>query len=444
MVARNLTNLLAKYPNLNTGNTVGNFGGRLSHKGERVALAMPQFVTTATAQGTETNLIYVVQDEVSYQTGGRWGQWAHGGGSSLELINPNSNHRLAYNWADSDETMKSAWTNLEYTGVLDNGANYGGSIDHVQLGILDVGECLVDNIEVRPGGPNGPNIVANSTFETGLGGWTLEGDHERSSLETATGLGGYQSSQSLHLRSSDSVWTLADYAQGALSQTTLASGQTATLGLEARWLHGWPEVLLRLRGNWLEVTGRMPVPANLGTPGQRNSRYVANAGPAIYEVKHSPPLPPANQPWWSPPGSMMSTPSSQPSSTASIPRVNPTPAYISVPMVDNGTGGDAIAGDGIFSATIPAQSARHGGRLPGFGPGQPRGTNLFPADIKSNAGVPRECVVGFGDATPAGSFKHQHVFHHSELGQSLGPRRPGGFPRDARWHLGRWRRTHHL
>jgi hypothetical protein len=37
-------------------------------------------------------------------------------------------------------------------------------------------------------------------------------------------------------------------------------------------------------------------------------------------------------------------------------------------------------------------------------------TNLFPADIKSNAGVPRECVVGFGDATPSGSFKHHHVF----------------------------------
>ena len=124
VVAANLTNLLAKYSNLNTSNTVGNFGGRLSHKGERVALAMPQLATTATEQGAMTNLIYVVQDEVSYQTGGRWGQWAHGGGSSLELINPNSNHRLAYNWADSDETMKSAWTNLQYTGVLDNGANY--------------------------------------------------------------------------------------------------------------------------------------------------------------------------------------------------------------------------------------------------------------------------------------------------------------------------------
>ena len=34
----NLTNLFAKYPNLNTGNTVGNYSGKLSHNGELVAL----------------------------------------------------------------------------------------------------------------------------------------------------------------------------------------------------------------------------------------------------------------------------------------------------------------------------------------------------------------------------------------------------------------------
>ena len=366
VVGRNVTNLLAKYPNLNAGNTLGNYGGTLSHKGERVALARPEFFTTATAQGTVTNLMYVVQDEVSYETGGRWGQWAHGGGSSLELINPNSNHRLAYNWADSDETLKSAWTNLVYTGVLDNGADYTANvIDHVQLGILDVGECLVDNIEVRPGGPTGTNIIVNSTFETGLGGWTVEGDHERSSIETATGLGGYQSSQSLHLRASDSVWTLADYAQGALAQNTLAAGQPATLSLEARWLHGWPEVLMRLRGNWLEVTGEMPVPANLGTPGLRNSRYVANAGPAIYEVKHSPSLPPANQPLvvsarFHDVNSFQATLLYRMDNA-----VNPNPAYTSVPMARQRRRGRRHRRRRPLQRHHPRSIRGHGGCLPG-------------------------------------------------------------------------------
>src|SRR5208283_851339 len=129
----------SKYPNLNTANTLGNYTGKLSHKGERLALAAPQPLTVTTTGGVATNTILVVEDEVTYGVGGRWGQWAHGGGSSLELINPNSNHRLGCNWADSDETQKSSWTNLTFTGLLGNGANYGSSIDLVQVGLLDEG-----------------------------------------------------------------------------------------------------------------------------------------------------------------------------------------------------------------------------------------------------------------------------------------------------------------
>ncbi len=62
-----------------------------------------------------------------------------------------------------------------------------------------------------------------------------------------------------------------------------------------RWLKGWPEFMLRTRGNYLEAVGRMALPTNLGTPGARNSRAVANAGPAIFDVAHTPVLPAANQ-----------------------------------------------------------------------------------------------------------------------------------------------------
>jgi hypothetical protein len=141
VISRNATELFANYTNLNSGNTYGNYSGKLSHNGERVALAVPQ-----TLNGTNT--VMVVEDEVTYGTGGRWGQWSGGGGSSLELIDPHSNHRLAANWADSDESKKSSWTDVENTGVLDNGANYESSIQHAQIGLLDAGECLVDDIEV--------------------------------------------------------------------------------------------------------------------------------------------------------------------------------------------------------------------------------------------------------------------------------------------------------
>ena len=131
---------------------------------------------------------------------------------------------------------KSVWVNIETTGVLDNGANYDPSIDYAQIGLLDVGECLVDNIEVRSG-TAGANLVLNPDFETGLGNWSLQGDHVRSSLENS----GYSSSHSLHIRCSDRMWTGVNSCQVALSGEH-AGGRTnrhvAIQSQVAAWLAG--------------------------------------------------------------------------------------------------------------------------------------------------------------------------------------------------------------
>jgi len=49
--------------------------------------------------------------------------------------------------ADSDESSKSPWVNVEATGVMDN-----GWADAYQLHITlqGAGECLIDNVEVIP------------------------------------------------------------------------------------------------------------------------------------------------------------------------------------------------------------------------------------------------------------------------------------------------------
>ena len=393
VVARNMTNLFAKYPNLNTSNTVGNYIGKLSHNGELLALAMRQ-----TLYGTNT--IYVEQDEVTYGTGGRWGEWTSGGGSSLELIDPHSNHRMAANWADSDETQKSSWVDIENTGVLDNGANYGPSIDYAQIGLLDAGECLVDNIEVDY---NGTNYVSNSTFETGTNGWSFQGCMTRSSLENT----GYVSSDSLHIRCSDRIWTGVNSCQVALNTNSLVAGQTATLRFKARWLHGWPEALLRLHGNWLEATAAMPVPTNLGSPGLPNSRYVTNAGPAIYNVTHNPTAPAANQ------AVVVMANVSDPDGVTNLTlyyRLDPATSYTAVTMKDDGTGGDAVPGDGVFSATIPGQAAN---QIAAFyiSTTDSRGAaTRFPALRPQDNEPVRECVVMFGDGNPGGSFGVYHLW----------------------------------
>jgi regulation of enolase protein 1 (concanavalin A-like superfamily) len=393
VVARNMTNLFAKYPNLNVTNTVGDYSGKLSHNGELLILSMPQTLYTNTP-------ILVAEDQVAYGTGGRWGEWSHAGGSSLELKDPRANHRLASNWADSDETQKSVWTNIECTGVLDNGANYDAWIDYAQIGLLDVGECLVDNIEVDY---NGTNYVANGTFETGTNGWMFQGDMVRSSLENT----GYVSAHSLHIRCSDRIWTGDNSCEMALNTNSLATGMTATLRFKARWLHGWPEPLLRLNGNWLEATGTMPVPNNLGTPGMPNSQFVTNAGPAIYTVTHNPPVPAANQ------NVVVTTQVHDPDGVTNLTlyyRLDPATSYTAVAMKDDGTGGDAIAHDGVFSATIPGQPAN---TLVAFyisATDSNSAASRFPA-IRAGDNEPvRECAVLFGDSNPGGSFGVYHLW----------------------------------
>src|SRR5207244_4502547 len=125
-----------------------------------------------------TNLIYIPVDEVTYMNGGRWGQWSDGGGSSLELIDPHSDNRLPSNWADSDDTAKSVWSTISYTGILDNPNVRANSLwNALEVMLLDSGECLLDNVSFSMPVAGGTNLIRNHTFESGLDPWVLLGDH---------------------------------------------------------------------------------------------------------------------------------------------------------------------------------------------------------------------------------------------------------------------------
>ncbi|HXG48477.1 MAG TPA: lamin tail domain-containing protein, partial [Methylomirabilota bacterium] len=397
VVARNLERLRQNHPTLNATNSVGNFDGSLANRGERLALARPELNISTNSQGeVRTNTVYVVVDEVTYINGGQWGQWANGGGSSLELIDPRSNHRLAHNWADSDETAKAPWTSIEATGVIDNGAE---SANNVQIMTLNEGECLVDDIEVI--GPGGANLLAaaNSNFEGGLGQWTARGDHYRSTNSLATGFAGYDSAQALHIRASARGDSIINRLRCMLT-AAIPEGSTATIRAKVRWLRGWPELVIRTHGNWMEAYGRMTVPANLGTPGARNSRALTNNAPAIYEVAHHPVIPEANQ------DAVVTARVHDPDGVTALIlkyRIDPSPVQTAVAMRDDGTGGDAIAGDGVFSGIIPGQAA---GRLAAFqveATDRWNATRVFPPQDASYL-RPFECLVRFGDPIVATSF----------------------------------------
>lgn len=390
-VAKNASRLATNYQGLSSANLIGDYGGSLANGGERVALAMPDYgFTTNASGGITTNVFYIVMDEVTYVDGGRWGRWADGGGSSLELRDAHADNRAAANWADSDDTAKSAWTTVEFTGVLDNGS---GNADRVQVMLLGAGEALVDDVEVIVGGQN---RVPNSGFESGSTGWIFGGTHSKTSLENT----GFNSSRSLHLRASDRGDLTANRLSAALS-AAVVNGATATLRAKVKWLRGHPEILIRLKGNYLEAFGRLAVPSNLGTPGAINSSAVNNLGPVISDVSHRPVLPQAGQ------SIRVTARVADPDSVQSVTlryRIDPAQTLSDVVMNDDGTGGDALPGDGVFTGQIPGQAS---GKLVAFRIAA-EDRHAIPAVVASSqfpAEAPlRECLVRVGESHPPGAF----------------------------------------
>ena len=385
VVAKDVARLLTNHPGLNPAQVFGNFSGNLSNGGELLAIARPEQLTTTNAS------VYVVVNEVTYGTGGRWPQWADGGGSSLELIDLRGDNRLAASWADSDETGKASWTLVEHTGVLDMPHPANPNADQLQVFLQGAGEALLDDVEVLPAGQ--ANRLANGTFESGIAGWTAQGTHRLSGAETTQG---FNSARSLRLRASERGDHVANRVRVPLT-SALAPGGTATLRAKVRWLRGHPELLMRLRGNHLEAVGGLAVPANLGTPGAPNSQSRTNIGPAIYEMSHRPVLPAAGQ------AIRVTARVSDRDGVSSVSlryRIDPSASLATVVMVDNGTGGDLLANDGIYTGVIPGQPtgtmvAFHVITVDGF---TSAATTRFPADVS------RECLVRVGETAMPGAF----------------------------------------
>lgn len=396
-VARDVDRLRSRYPALDDQNAVGNYAGSLSDRGERLALARP-LDPRSPGNG------WVQVDEVVYGDGDDWGRWADGGGSSLELADPSSDNRLSMNWQGSDESRKSAgrWTSIAETCVLEGG---NGAADELHVFLMGAGECQVDDVVVRKAGAS---AQLRESFEAGANGWQFWGNHVRSSHEQG---GGHPGEGSLHVRASGPGDMTGGNSKGEDGNPTfdrvtrpigsgLAQGDTVTIECRARWVQGSPLLVLGLKGLWMEASGLLDVPPDLGTPGAPNSRWTHNAGPAVWDVAHWPVLPRASEPV------RITCRAHDPDAIAAIElryRIDPSPSVHRAAMLDDGSGADALARDGIYTASLP---------------GQPSGTVLaftiqaadaraavsrFPA--AGPAGAPEiECLIRFGETEPAGAL----------------------------------------
>jgi len=403
VVAKNKSLLLSRHAHLNNANTVGNYSGSLRNSGERVALAFPTTASFVDATGaTITRNYNVIDCETTYLDGGRWGDDADGNGSSLELRDPRADTTQASSWAASDESAKAPWTTISATGVMDLG-NDAFQPDQLQITLQGGGECLIDDVEVLRA--DGSSVLENGSFEAGTGSWIVQGNHSLSRVEPdPSGTAG----NVFHLRTAGRGDTGLNRIFSPLT-STLTPGDPVTLRARVRWLRGWPEVLLRLRGNWIELGGRMDLPAGLGTPGLRNSRFVANAGPSIANITQSPILPAPGQPV------TVSARVTDPDGIFAVMlhyRIDPDPTVVVLRMTDDGRTGDARAGDRIYTAIVPAQ-----------GDGALVAWRIVATDLVSNRVNPNratasypdypidsEALIRWGEPQPFGTFGHYHFW----------------------------------
>jgi hypothetical protein len=395
VIANSRASFLANYPAVNPAIVLGDYSGNLSGGGERVTLRQLDSLLETVGNVTATNFFQIVMDEVTYVDGGRWGEWADGGGSSLERIDPRANSRLPSNWADSDETQKAPWKLMTATGTIDNG---NVAANQLQVLLQGAGECLIDNVQVLS---NSVNLIANPTFEGSSAEWTAEGTESQSGWHTGEG---YESSRSYRVRAVERGDNQINRIRTPLTAALSAGTTNVTIRAHVRWLRGHPEILFRLRGNWLECVGEMALPVSPGTPGAVNSRFTPNAAPAITEVQHFPVLPAANQPF------VVTAQVHDPDGLTALQlkfRADPSATYSTVNMNDTGTAGDAVAKDGIFTTTIPGQPlgtmlAFYVTATDGFAP---TATATFPNDAPA-----RECLVRVGEVQPTGNYPAYRIW----------------------------------
>ncbi len=281
VVAKDATALAQKYPGITI---VGDYSGVLGNGGDSLILA--------DSNGNPA-------DEVTYFDRGKWHGKADGGGSSLELLDPDSDNNTATAWAASDESARSTWNNYTYEDVAVSDGIGNNAYHEFLIALLDSGEFLLDDVSVIENGNT--EMIQNGDFESDTPGSTADkwralgthGSHGKTIVITDPDSPG---NQCLHI-----VATGPTGDKHNKLETTFANNERVTanatyrISFRAKFLSGSNQVNTRLYFNYLQRTTTIPTSENWGTPGAINSTVLGNAGPTLEALAHAPIVPDASQ-----------------------------------------------------------------------------------------------------------------------------------------------------
>ena len=284
LIARDAVALTSSHPDL-AAIIVGEFSGRLANNGETIRLV--------DQRGNPA-------DELRYHDGGRWHEFADGGGSSLELRSPFANNRSAESWGASSESEKSQWQTIVYEETVKPDGFSGSTSDRFHeliMGMLDGGEVLIDDVSVLENGVGGIERIQNGSFDgDALGStpahWRIAGNHSGLVIPDPDNAG----NQVLKLTATGGMEDRYNHAETTFAdRARIRDGVNYRISYRAKWLGGSNQVHSRLFFDKLPNSVRVSRPETIGTPGRQNSIYAENIGPTLSALSHSPVLPAAGE-----------------------------------------------------------------------------------------------------------------------------------------------------
>ncbi len=342
VVVKDVNYMLTNYTNLTPSMVFGPYEGTLQNGGELLVLQ--------DATGNEA-------DRVDYKFGGEWPAKASAEGSSLELVHLDMDNSRGSAWRDSLEANKSTFAPYSATGIyrqLRGTPNASPTVaasvaamHELLVNLVSDGHVILRNIRLEKSTALGTNMIptGDATSHTGNGntGFLCTGTHHRSDTLP----------DGFHLISTGSGDTKNNKAE--VDIIGLVPGDNLTLTFEARWVSGIPLLVCQTWDRSFGQVFRLPIPGNLGTPGAINSVAEVAAIPTVDQVRHSPAVPNSTAAVTVTARIASAAPLASVQLIERLDSVANNGAWTTRPMMDDGVNPDALANDGVYTASVPAR-----------------------------------------------------------------------------------------
>ena len=357
---------------------IGPWTGGLRNDGEEIDLR--------DASGT-------IQDQVDYGSGFPWPTGARGGGGSMELLNPALDNDLGGSWRTSGSTINtgpgpettyiapadSSWRYRKGTSEASSPTSAWRTIGFSEDGTWSTGQTPI-------GYGDGDDNTVLSDMRNGYWSVYLRKEFTVDPLEIPQ-----QLRLRLYVDDGAVVWINGQEVQRAHVPGSNLAFNDAAQNHEAVW----EEFILTGANNYLiggtnviavhalnstfsssdfsidvslEATNQTSSGGGTPNPGAANSSFSSLTPPAIRQVDHFPESPTSSDPVTI--TAKLTDPDGMGPVTLEYQLVDPgsyirrddaafDTSWTSVPMVDDGTNGDSLAGDSIYTAVLPASLQNH-------------------------------------------------------------------------------------